>query len=108
VLPSARSRILPKLFAAWCVMAGCVVILAAGVAWAIRWLRSLASPARLLPSIRLLVRLAGWMVLLHLLEIATWATLYVSQGAMPDVASALYFGAFTPEHSSSRDTAGRQ
>jgi hypothetical protein len=41
------------------------------------------------------VALAGWIVLLHLLEIGSWAVVYVWDEAMPDLASALYFSAVT-------------
>jgi Ion channel len=44
---------------------------------------------------RLFVRLAGWIVLLHLLEIAAWAGFYLLQRAMPDVQSAFYFSGVT-------------
>jgi len=43
----------------------------------------------------LFVRLAAWIVLLHLIEIAVWASFYVWRGAMPDAQSAFYFSAVT-------------
>jgi voltage-gated potassium channel Kch len=43
----------------------------------------------------LVIRLAGFMILLHLVEIAAWGLVYVWRGAMPDVPSALYFSAVT-------------
>jgi hypothetical protein len=42
-----------------------------------------------------LVGVAGWMVLLHLLEISAWALLYALTGAMPDLPSAFYFSVVT-------------
>ena len=87
---------LSKLFLAWALMAVCVAIHAAGVASALQWLhRAAVADDRFWPSTRLLVRLAGWIVLLHLVEITVWAVFYVVQGAMPDVQSALYFSGVT-------------
>ena len=43
----------------------------------------------------LFIRLAGWIVLLHLIEITVWASFYVWTDAMPDLPSALYFSAVT-------------
>ena len=41
------------------------------------------------------IGLAGWIVLLHLIEITAWAFVYVWKDAMPDLPSALYFSAVT-------------
>ena len=87
---------LSKLLAAWALMAACVVIHAAGVAAAAGWLRRRrAGAAGLWSWTRLFVRLAGWIVLLHMVEIAVWAWFYVAQGAMPDAQAALYFSGVT-------------
>jgi len=87
---------LSKLLAAWCLMAACVVIHAAGIASVIK---SHYTDAPLVRRFRawtwLFVRLAGWMILLHLIEISLWAALYEWTGAMPDLTSALYFSAVT-------------
>ena len=77
-------------------MAGCVVIHAAGVVSAMRWLdRPRIAADGFWRRTLLFVRLAGWIVLLHLFEIGAWAAFYVLQRAMPDVQSALYFSAVT-------------
>ena len=87
---------LSKLLLVWALMASCVVIHASGVTAAMRWLR--LHPHR---STRfwvwtwLFVRLAGWMIFLHLIEIAVWALFYEWQGAIPDLQSALYFSTVT-------------
>ena len=77
-------------------MAVCVVIHATGVTAMLRRARLHASgrprPWRL---IWLFVRLAGWIVFLHLIEIAVWAAYYVWQEAMPDFQTAAYFSAVT-------------
>jgi voltage-gated potassium channel Kch len=87
--------VLSKLLIAWCLMALCVVIHATGLALLLRALRRQPVVQRAWPSIRLFIRLAGWIVFLHLLEITVWALFYVSTHAMPDVQSGLYFSAVT-------------
>jgi Ion channel len=87
---------LSKLVVAWALMALCVVIHATGVTSAMEWLRlPLSGSGRFWRNTWLFIRLAGWMVLLHLVEITTWALLYVRKDAMPDLPSALYFSAVT-------------
>ena len=95
-LPRARVvwAVLSKLVLAWGLMALCVVIHAAGVTVAARWLPRAAQVLRA-QGAWLLVRLAGWMILLHLIEITAWSVVYTWSGAMPDLASALYFSAVT-------------
>jgi hypothetical protein len=82
-----------RLIVACSVMALCVVIHAAGLAVALRWLPTGARPV--LSNLRLFIRVAVWIVILHLLEILTWAALYVWNGAMPDLSTAVYFSAMT-------------
>ena len=85
-----------RLLAGCSMMALCVIIHAAGVTWAIRRVRRIAAaPAGFWRGTWLFIRLAVWMVLLHLLEISMWAALYVWNEAMPDTTSALYFSAVT-------------
>jgi hypothetical protein len=43
----------------------------------------------------LFICVAGWMVLLHLLEITVWAAFFLWKNAMPDFQSAFYFSAVT-------------
>ena len=87
---------LSKLFIAWGLMAWCVVIHATGVTSALRWLRSQGTTAQQFwPWTWLFIRLAGWIVLLHLIEITVWALFYVWTSAMPELQSALYFSAVT-------------
>jgi hypothetical protein len=85
---------LSKLALAWGLMALCVVIHAAGVTVAVRWLRLTMQTLRA-QGAWLLVRLAGWMILLHLIEITTWSLAYLWGGAMADLSSSLYFSAVT-------------
>jgi Ion channel len=88
---------LSKLFIAWSLMALCVVVHAMGMTTALRWVSHWS--ARLgthywLLTARL-VRTAGWIILLHLVEIALWAFFYTWKQGMPDLSSALYFSAVT-------------
>ena len=87
---------LSKLLLMWALMAACVVIHAAGVTAAMRWLRHHRdrSPRFWVWTWRF-VRLAGWMIFLHLIEIAVWAFFYEWQNAIPDLQSAFYFSAVT-------------
>jgi hypothetical protein len=87
---------LSKLLVAWLLMAGCVAIHAAGLASALPGIRRRGFRVdRFWPWTRLFVRLAGWIVFLHLLEIMLWAGVYTLSRAMPDIQSALYFSAVT-------------
>ena len=86
---------LSKLFVAWCLMAACVAIHAIGVTSALRWLRRQAPTAQFWFWTWLFIRLAGWIVLLHLVEITVWALFYVWTHAMPELQSSLYFSAVT-------------
>lgn len=77
-------------------MAFCVAIHATGVTAALRWLRPRADrTTRYWPLTWLLIRIAGWMVLLHLLEISVWALYYFAKHAIDDLQAAFYFSAVT-------------
>jgi hypothetical protein len=82
-----------KLLIAACLMALCVIIHAGGVAGALRQLRRYPPSAKFWPVVWLFILVAGWIVLLHLLEISVWATFYVWREAMPDLQTSLYFSA---------------
>lgn len=84
-----------RLLAGFLVMAVCVTIHAAGVTWAIGRLRRGVMPSAFWSVTWLFIRLAVCIVLLHLVEISVWAAVYLWNGAMPDVASSLYFSAVT-------------
>jgi hypothetical protein len=77
-------------------MAACVVVHAGGVISAVRWMRGCEVPRQALwPWAWILIRVAGWIILLHVIEIITWALIYAWLRAMPDLQSALYFSAVT-------------
>jgi Ion channel len=87
---------LSRLPIALSLMAVCVAIHAAGVTWALGRLRGQGRQVSgFWSGTRLFVFVATWIVLLHLAEIATWGLFYLWRGAMPDLASALYFSAVT-------------
>lgn len=52
-------------------------------------------PQRFWPVTWLLVRVAWWLILIHLIEIAVWGWFYLWQGCMPDAESAFYFAGVT-------------
>jgi len=78
-------------------MAACVVLHAAGLTFALRWLeRSLGALRRgSWQRLRLLIGVAALTVVVHLVEITVWAVYFAAKGAMPDLDSALYFSAVT-------------
>jgi len=63
---------------------------------ALRWLRrSIGWARQFWQGTWLFIRLAGWIVLLHLIQITAWALCYLWTDAMADLPSALYFSAVT-------------
>ena len=85
------------------IVASCVLVAltvtvhAAGLAALLRsLLKSRTSPpTHFWPITCLLVRLAWWLILIHLLEITVWALFYIWQGCLPDAESAFYFSGVT-------------
>jgi hypothetical protein len=88
---------LSNLLIAGCLMALCVVVHAVGLTAAFGWLRRhrAAADGPFWSLVGMLILVASWIILLHLVEILFWALLYVWKDAMPDLASALYFSAVT-------------
>lgn len=86
-----------KLFIAWSLTALCVVVHAMGMTLLLRWVSGWVVRVgnRFWFSTWMLVRAAGWIILLHLVEIVIWAFFYAWRDAMPDLASAFYFSAVT-------------
>ena len=85
-----------RLVAGSCLMALCVAIHAWGLSWAFQNLRRWSlRGSRLWRSTALFIVVAVWIVLLHLVEISVWAAMYVWNGAIADLPSALYFSAVT-------------
>ena len=86
-----------KLLISLLLMALCVVIHAVGLMGAMRRLErsSTLTDPRFWPPTWLLIRVASWLVLLHLLEISIWALLYAWGHAIPDAYAAFYFSSVT-------------
>jgi hypothetical protein len=86
-----------KLLFSFLLMALCVVVHAVGVIGALRWFdhpSALTDPRFWRPT-WLLIRVATWLVLLHLVEISLWALLYAWGQAIPDIHAAFYFSSVT-------------
>jgi Ion channel len=88
---------LSKLFIALCLMALCVAIHAIGLTVAFRWMkrRSATIEGHFWRATWMLIRVAAWTILMHLLQIAVWAFFYAWKDGMPDLPSAFYFSAVT-------------
>jgi hypothetical protein len=92
-----RFIMIPKLLAAWSMLALSVAIHAAGLAMVLRRALALGAAAtgRTWPVTWILIRVAWWLILLHLLEIAVWAIFFWWQRCLPDLESAFYFSGVT-------------
>jgi Ion channel len=88
---------LSKLLIAWSLTAVCVMIHAMGMTAMLRWVDQAVGRigGRFWLMTWMLVRTAGWIILLHLVEIAVWAFFYTWKQGMPDLSSAIYFSAVT-------------
>jgi Ion channel len=87
---------LTRLLSAFGLMALCVAIHAVGLTVAYRWLdRSGDAPRTFRRWTLLLIGITGWIVLVHLVEIAVWALFYTWTNSLPDLATAVYFSAVT-------------
>ena len=87
---------LSQLLTASVLMSVCVAIHAAGVTAVARLIRPSSIGAQEWWVWNwLFIRLAGWMIFLHLIEIIVWALMYRWRGALPDLATAMYFSAVT-------------
>lgn len=86
-----------KLLLSLLLMSLCVAVHAVGVMAAFRRFSgsSALNDPRFWPPTWLFMRVASWLVLLHLFEISMWALLYTWGDAMPDVHSAFYFSSVT-------------
>ena len=86
-----------KLLLSLLLMSLCVAVHAVGVMTAFRRLdrSSALDDPRFWPPTWLFIRVASWLVLLHLLEISIWALFYSWGNAIPDAHSAFYFSSVT-------------
>jgi hypothetical protein len=94
---------LSQLLTAACLMAVCVTVHAVGLTAAFRVLRRHRDANADADDaddsfgslVWRLILIAGWIILLHLVEIVFWALLYAWKDAIPDLASSFYFSAVT-------------
>ena len=88
---------LTKIAIALILLALTVLVHAAGLALTMRRLRVIGGAAGelFLPRTWLLIRLAAWVITIHIIEIAGWALFYRWQQCFPDLESALYFSVVT-------------
>jgi hypothetical protein len=88
---------LTKLLIAWLLMALCVTVHALGLTMAFRWAKRQPPQLqdRFWPAAWMLIGVAGFAVLLHLIEIVAWGVFYTWKQGMPDLQSAIYFSAVT-------------
>ena len=84
-----------KLLAAWCLLAVTVAIHAAGLVAMLPRVSSALSDRLFWPVMWRLVRVAWWLLLLHLAEISVWALFYWWQKCLPDAESSFYFSGVT-------------
>jgi ascorbate-specific PTS system EIIC-type component UlaA len=80
-----------------CVMSLCVAVHAIGTTAAIRRVdrsRALADPGYW-PQTWLLIRVANFLILMHLADITIWGLLYIAGDAMPGAQAAFYFSSVT-------------
>src|SRR4029453_4988899 len=87
----------PHLLLAAALVAITVAVHAAGFALVLATLvkRHVAPPATFGPIAWLLVRLAGLLILIHVVEISVWAMFYRWQHCVGDAESAFYFSGVT-------------
>jgi hypothetical protein len=74
-----------------------VIIHAAGLGMALSYLlrSTVRRNTRFWPITWLLIRIAWWLMVIHLFEIAVWALFFWWQNCLPDVGSSLYFSGVT-------------
>jgi hypothetical protein len=86
-----------KLLIAWFLMALCVTVHAVGLTAAFSWVKrqTIRLDGRFWFATWMLIRIAGWTVLMHLIQIGLWASFYAWKQGMPDLQSAFYFSAVT-------------
>ena len=74
-----------------------VAVHTVGLALLLRSLMKSSSmlPTRVWPITLMLIRMAFWLMIISLVEIAIWGLFYLSQGCLPDAESAFYFSGVT-------------
>src|SRR5262249_1705108 len=80
-----------------CLVAATVTIHAAGLAWVLSHVLHSALPpeTRFWQITWLCIRIAWWLIVVHLVEIAVWGLFFWWQGCLPNAESSLYFSGVT-------------
>ena len=88
---------LPVILSACVLVAVTVALHAAGLALLLSGAkrRRASAPTRLWPITRTLIRLAWWLIVMHVAEISVWALFYLWRGCLPDAEAAFYFSGVT-------------
>jgi hypothetical protein len=83
----------PGLIASFLLLALCVIIHSMGIALLLRFTRSRPPATGSHPwrAALFIVRVAWWLVALHLIQVVIWAIYFRVQGCLPDFETALYF-----------------
>ncbi len=91
------TSLIGKLLVGGLLMALCVVVHAIGLTAAFERIkhRQAETPLNFWSAVRMLIVLASWIILLHLVNIVLWGFLYAFKQAIPDYQSAMYFSAVT-------------
>ena len=85
-----------KLALSLLVMGACVIVHASVISWLLRRLRGGTDPdSRFWPVTAVCIRVAAWIIICHVIEIAFWALLYLFDPQIPTLETALYFSAVT-------------
>ena len=88
---------LSELVAAFILLAMCVIVHAGGLAWLLR--RLLLRPKKMnhgmFGAVTLLIKVASWLLVFHLVEIAFWAFFFWLGGCLPNLETAFYFSGVT-------------
>ena len=86
-----------KLLFAWSLLAVCVAIHAVGLTLALRWVghRHARMEGKFLPATWMLIRVAGWVLLLPLLALSLGAFFYHWKVCLLELGWAFYFSAVT-------------
>jgi ion channel len=86
-----------KVLMAWCLVAVTVAIHAAGLGMVLSHVlhSTLQSETRFWPITWLLIRIAWWLIVIHLFEIAVWALFFWWQQCLPNAESSFYFSGVT-------------
>jgi len=89
--------IIIKILMAWCLVAMTVAIHSAGLAYILYriWHSPRKTEAHFSEITWRLIRVAWWLIVVHVCEIAVWALFYWWQNCLPDAESSFYFAGVT-------------